>query len=172
LTNSYKTEYQDAVCDLAPDKTNNPILKELDSESSDELESDSEEDEKRERWLQIILCNSVINSLIQKIATPKLERRGAVKQRPSTGKAVSMAPNSWQERKRTIRQKRREEQESFWNRSMQAIFCSEMLDTREGRAGMIFNPLRGLNLENTFDISPFNPTTPEDGTIIELHLRY
>jgi hypothetical protein len=141
-------------------------LKELDSDSSDELESDTEEDEKREG--RRTAYNIEFEQLIfENVATPKLERRGAVKQRPSTGKAISMAPNSWQERKRTIRQKRREEQESFWNRSLQAIFCSEMLDTREGRAGMIFNPLRGLNLENTFDISPFNPTTPEDGKIIQ-----
>jgi len=112
--------------------------------SSEELMSSSEDEEKV-------------------FDTPKLERRGAIKQRSKDKKTTPNAPNSWKEKKRAQKAKKREQEESFWNRGLSALFCSDMLDTREGRAGMIFNPLRGLNLENAFDISPFNATTPEDG---------
>jgi len=40
---------------------------------------------------------------------------------------------------------------------------TRLLETRSGRAGLVFNPLRGLKAEETFPLSPFTPTKAEDG---------
>lgn len=37
-----------------------------------------------------------------------------------------------------------------------------LMETRDGRAGLVFNPLRGLKPQETFPMSPFTPTKAED----------
>jgi hypothetical protein len=37
-----------------------------------------------------------------------------------------------------------------------------LMETRDGRAGLVFNPLRGLKPQETFPMSPFSPTKAED----------
>ncbi|XP_059481957.1 cytosolic phospholipase A2-like isoform X2 [Neocloeon triangulifer] len=98
--------------------------------------------------------------------TKKLARRGALKQRAQNKNDKQEKPNSWRTRRQTVKKNKQEKAKNIWGRSIDALFCSDILDTRDGRAGMIFNPLRGLNLENTFDISPFHlATTPEDNFV-------
>ncbi|CAG0919094.1 unnamed protein product [Notodromas monacha] len=48
-----------------------------------------------------------------------------------------------------------EKSKSFWSSVGQRILQSSMFDNREARAGAIFNPLRGLKLQDRFPISPF-----------------
>lgn len=52
---------------------------------------------------------------------------------------------------------------SFWEKTVDNLFKSNLMNTRAGRAGVIYNPLRGLDLTETFPLSPFNVTTPDDG---------
>jgi hypothetical protein len=39
---------------------------------------------------------------------------------------------------------------------------TSLMETRDGRAGLVFNPLRGLKPQETFPMSPFSPTKAED----------
>ncbi|KFM78133.1 Cytosolic phospholipase A2, partial [Stegodyphus mimosarum] len=55
----------------------------------------------------------------------------------------------------------------FWKDFINNIFTSSVLDTRKGRAGRVFNPLRGLSLIPCFPFSPFSPTSPSDNTLFK-----
>ncbi|CAB3377288.1 Hypothetical predicted protein [Cloeon dipterum] len=148
--NNNRTSVQmekDIERNLEADDNGNATNKPEESESSaEEMDGSSDEEERAK-------------------AGKKLHRKGGVKQRTNAKKKVDPEkPNSWESRRQTVKSKKQDQAKSFWGRSMDAIFCSEILDTREGRAGMIFNPLRGINMEETFEISPFHPTTPEDNT--------
>ena len=56
------------------------------------------------------------------------------------------------------------EHKSIWQVITDRLLGSSLFDTRAGRAGLVFNPLRGLILNQKYPISPFAPVTnPEDG---------
>lgn len=45
---------------------------------------------------------------------------------------------------------------------LNTLCTGSWLDSCAGRAGMIYNPLRGLGLNYLYPLSPFSPTTPND----------
>ncbi|XP_071450114.1 cytosolic phospholipase A2-like [Hetaerina americana] len=69
----------------------------------------------------------------------------------------------WKEKRKLKKANQRKVQKNFWKSVLESIFQSGGLgDTRAGRAGLIFNPLRGLSMQQTFPISPLSITTPDD----------
>ena len=43
----------------------------------------------------------------------------------------------------------------FWNSMLESV-CNSWLKTREGRAGMVHNFMRGLSLNHVYPYSPFD----------------
>ncbi|XP_046398440.1 cytosolic phospholipase A2-like isoform X2 [Ischnura elegans] len=91
----------------------------------------------------------------------------SVKKKESIGGKRNGKANSqkeyWKEKRKVKKANQRKVQRNFWKSVLETIFQSGGLgDTRAGRAGLIFNPLRGLSLQQTFPISPFSITTPDD----------
>ncbi|KAG8228651.1 hypothetical protein J437_LFUL008302 [Ladona fulva] len=69
----------------------------------------------------------------------------------------------WKDQRKNRRATQRKVQSNFWKSVLESIFQSGGLgDTRAGRAGLIYNPLRGLSLQQTFPISPLHHTTPNE----------
>jgi hypothetical protein len=100
----------------------------------------------------------------------KLQRHNAIRRDPDESgdddKSKPRGATAWKERRKTQKKAKEEKNTSFWQGALDSLFSSSLLDTRAGRAGLVFNPLRGLNMKTTFPISPFSPTTAEDGKLI------
>ncbi|KAF4529977.1 hypothetical protein B566_EDAN015746 [Ephemera danica] len=98
-------------------------------------------------------------------ARGKLERRRAIK-RDVSEQSTPRGKSAWNEKRKSTKRIKEEETKTFWERTMESVLSTSLLDTRAGRAGLIFNPLRGLNLKMTFPVSPFlspvTPTTADD----------
>lgn len=70
--------------------------------------------------------------------------------------------------RRNKRQKKKKEGKymgmfKFYLKSLLA--GTTLMETRDGRAGLVFNPLRGLKPQETFPMSPFTPTKAEDSKL-------
>ncbi|XP_059475560.1 cytosolic phospholipase A2-like [Neocloeon triangulifer] len=51
----------------------------------------------------------------------------------------------------------------FFKRILKSLLAdSKLLDRRKSRAGLVFNPLRGLKPQATIPVSPVSPPTPQD----------
>ncbi|CAG0886325.1 unnamed protein product [Cyprideis torosa] len=73
----------------------------------------------------------------------------------------SIKNNYWRERGLTIREKKSKRNKSSWDKCAKVLARSDLLSGRKWRAPIIFNPLRGIPLENRFPISPYAAAVQE-----------
>ncbi|CAH1786701.1 unnamed protein product [Owenia fusiformis] len=80
-------------------------------------------------------------------------------------KPVPQGPTVKKLRKQQSSSQKKYKSRSMWQTMLMSMFeKSELLSTRAGRAGLIHNFMRGLQVEKVYPFSPFSPTTPSDQT--------